>query len=259
MSKQVLIYENVVAVDKEKHKTTSIKSSGDYSFSSDLNSVPLLVTEFVEATKELTVVFSGEGEDVMPVAILGVENNACLSPGGDWEKSYIPAFFRRYPFIFASDDEGENFTLCLDESYQGCNEENIGERLFDAEGSQTVYLKGVLEFLQTYQAHFKATQVFCQKLVELDLLEPMEATYSIKDKKTGSLSGFQAVSREKIKALPDDVLLDLVRSDHLELLYKHLNSLGNFNLLVEKIGETLADADEEKDEKDEKDVEKIAA
>ena len=246
MDKQLLIYENVVAINSEKHTNTSIKLDGSYLFAKEINSCPLLVTEFIEAAKDFSVVFSGD-EEVMPLIILGIEDNSYVTENNNWSASYVPAFLRRYPFVFASDDEGKNFTLCLDESFVGCNEENIGERLFDSEGSQTQYLKNVLEFLQTYQAHFRATQIFCEKLVELDLFEPMEASYKIREQKTGNLTGFKAVSREKLKALSDEQILDLARSDYLELIYKHIGSMTNFSKMISGIAETMPEDDPEQE------------
>ncbi len=247
MDKQLLIYGNVAAVDSEKHRNMSVKLDGTYAFAKDINSSPLLVTEFIEATKDFAVVFSGDDE-VMPLVLLGIDDNSYVSDESKWTASYTPAFLRRYPFVFASNDEGSNFTLCLDESFVGCNEENIGERLFDSEGSHTQYLKNVLEFLQTYQAHYKATQVFCKKIVELDLLEPMEASYKIREQKTGNVTGFKAISREKIKALSDEQLLELVRSDYLELIYKHLSSMANFSKMIENIAEAMPEEKAEKKE-----------
>ena len=35
---------------------------------------------------------------------------------GNWVGKYVPAFVRRYPFVFSSND-GENFTLCVDDPH----------------------------------------------------------------------------------------------------------------------------------------------
>ena len=45
---------------------------------------------------------------------------------------YIPAFVRRYPFVFAQDKEAKNFILHVDERFEGMNEAGRGERLFDS-------------------------------------------------------------------------------------------------------------------------------
>ena len=37
-----------------------------------------------------------------------------VNEAGKWLGKYVPAFLRRYPFVFSSNDEGKNFTLCID-------------------------------------------------------------------------------------------------------------------------------------------------
>ena len=142
MATQLLFYTNAVPVNKERHADLSVKSGKDFGFARLVNSVPLLTVEFLRAAPEYAVVFAGDGENIIPVAILGAEaeRNAFVKDDGSWDGKYIPAFVRRYPFVFASSDDGKNFTLCLDDGFDGCNTEGKGERLFDAEGNRTQYL-----------------------------------------------------------------------------------------------------------------------
>jgi hypothetical protein len=143
---------------------------------------------------------------------------------------------RRYPFVFASSDDGKNFTLCVDESFAGCNTEGRGERLFDAEGNRTQFLETVLNFLKEYQAQFQRTRAFCSRLKDLGLLEPMQATFTLPSGEQRNLTGFMAVNRAKLKGLDDDVLAKMAKGDELELVYLHLHSMQNFSRMLERIG-----------------------
>lgn len=245
MATQLLFYTNAVPVNKERHADLSVKSGKDFGFARLVNSVPLLTVEFLRAAPEYAVVFAGDGENIIPVAILGAEaeRNAFVKDDGSWDGKYIPAFVRRYPFVFASSDDGKNFTLCLDDSFQGCNTEGKGERLFDAEGNRTQYLETVLNFLKEYQAQFQRTRAFCSRLKELDLLEPMQATFTLPSGQRRNLTGFMAVNRAKLKALDEDQLARMAKSDELELIYLHLHSMQNFSRMLERIG-ARAEADE---------------
>ncbi|MEL6813210.1 MAG: SapC family protein, partial [Cyanobacteria bacterium J06598_3] len=187
------------------------------------------------------IVFVGSQEDnaIMPAIILGVrDKNLYLTETGHWRGNYTPAFVRRYPFVFSSNNEGNTLTLCIDEDFEGCNQDGRGERLFDADGEQTQFLQGTLEFLKGYQAHFQRTQAFCQRLNEFDLFEPMQASLTLKSGETLSLDGFMAVSREKLKALTGEQLATLAALDELELIYLHLQSIRNFSEIGELIAET---------------------
>jgi hypothetical protein len=236
MATQLMIYETAVPVSPQRHGGWSVKTGKDYSFARHLNSIPLIAAEFARAAAEYPIVFAGAEDEVLPAVVLGARDreNLYLSSDGAWQAKYIPAFIRRYPFVFASTDDGTRFTLCIDEQFSGCNQDGRGERLFDADGEQTQYLGTVLEFLKHYQVQFQRSRAFCAKLKDLELLEPMRAQFKFPSGEEGSLGGFMAVSRERLKALSDEQLVELMRSDELELVYLHLQSMHNFSMMVER-------------------------
>jgi hypothetical protein len=239
MATQLLIYERAVPVSQQRHRDWYIKTGNDYSFAGKVNSVPLVAAEITIAAQTYPIVFAGES-DLVPVVLLGVRDgeNLFIGKDGAWDAKYVPAFVRRYPFVFSSTDEGRNFTLCLDEDFSGLNTEGKGERLFDTEGERTQYLKNVLNFLQVYQAQFQRTQTLCKKLADLDLFEPMQAQVRLKSGQQLTLGGFKVVSRDKLKALPAETLGELAKADELEVIYAHLASLRNFGPMVERMGAT---------------------
>lgn len=238
MSSQLLIYESAVPVSNARHADLSVEVGADYGFSRRVNSVPLMAVEFPHAAAEYAIVFSGTSQAFIPAVILGMraDENLYLKEDGSWEAKYVPAFVRRYPFVFSSSQDGKTFTLCIDEAFPGFNREGRGQRLFDAEKKPTEYVAKVLKFLEQYQAEFRRTQAFCQKLKELDLLEPMRAQASLKSGERLALTGFMAVSRERLKALPAETLAELAKTDALELLYLHLQSMRNFSAMAGRLG-----------------------
>jgi len=174
----------------------------------------------------------------MPAAILGVQQdkNIFISDDGHWQGRYIPAFVRRYPFVFSSSEDGATFTLCVDKEFKGLNEDGRGEKLFDEQGEKTTYLDKMLNFLQEYQLQFQRTQTFCKQLKELDLLETMQAHISMPTGSQQSLTGFQVINRDRLKALDGEKLAELAKTDALELAYLHLQSMNNFSVMVDQAG-----------------------
>src|SRR2546428_89852 len=132
MPAKQLIYESAAPVSKTRHAGWSVEVGTDYAFSRKVNSVPLMAVEFPGAAAEYAIVFAGNEEAVMPAVILGMreQENLYLGPLGGWQAKYIPAFLRRYPFVFSSQDDGKNFELCIDEGFAGFNQVGRGERLF---------------------------------------------------------------------------------------------------------------------------------
>lgn len=237
MTTQLLIYETAVPVSSGRHGKCSVEMGENYGFARSVVSVPLMTVEFAQAAGDYAIVFSASGGEVVPVVVLGARQNENLyvSANGKWQASYIPAFIRRYPFVFTVSDDGETFTLCVDEAFPGLNYLGRGKALFDETGKATPYVDDVLKFLQEYRAQFERTKAFCNKLKELDLLEPMRAEFSLLDGEKTSLFGFQAVSREKLKKMAAKRLLELAQTDELELLYTHLYSMHNFNAIKDKL------------------------
>jgi hypothetical protein len=241
MSNQLLFYTAATPVNLQRHRDWGVESTGDFSFAANTNSAPVMAVEFAKAAAEYTLIFAGEGKKVVPSAVLGIQNdsNLYVDSNGKWASKYIPAFVRRYPFVFSSGDEGKTFTLCIDEDYAGLNKKAEGNRLFGADGERTDYLNGVLNFLKEYQTEYNRTQLFCDKLVELELLEPMQAQIKLKSGKQLSLTGFQSVSREKLNALAPETLSELAKTGALELIYIHLYSMKNFSEMMERVSVSL--------------------
>lgn len=237
MATQQLIYETAVPVSSGRHARCSVEVGADYSFTRNVNSMPLMAVEFPQASPDYAIVFAGNAEAIMPAVILGVRGNEnlYLSKSGVWQAKYIPAFVRRYPFIFSSSADGKTFTLCIDEDFSGFNKEGRGQRLFTDDAKPTPYVEGVLKFLQEYRSQFLLTQAFCKKLIESKLLEPMQAQFTLVSGEKMSLSGFMVVDRKKLKALPGDVLAELAKTDQLELLYLHLQSMRNFTAVKDRL------------------------
>ena len=230
MTKQLLIYETAVPVSPARHGKHSMEVAGNYAFSAGINAVPLMAVEILRAATEYAVVFTAVGDDVMPAVVLGVkgDQNLYLGPDGHWNAKYIPAFIRRYPFVFSASEDNKTLTLCVDEAYPGLNTEGRGARLFGDDGKPAPYVDQVLAFLKEYQAHFVRTQAFGKRLKESGLLEPMQAKVTTPGGATLSLTGFLAVNRGRLRELPADQLAALAKTDELELLYLHLYSMRNF-------------------------------
>lgn len=237
MSNTMLLYKNVAPVNKQRHAKWAVSGSQRFEFAKSTNSVPVSAVEFTAASKEFAIVFAKSKEGMMPIAILGVRSgeNLFVDADGQWKANYVPAFVRRYPFVFSTGDEGKTLTLCLDEGYEGVSESGDGERLFTDDGANSPYLEKVITFLREYQEHFQRTQIFCKRLEEMELLEPMGAQFKTPDGQDGSLGGFYVVNRDKLKQVPQEKLAELVKSDELEMIYLHLSSMQNLREAIKRL------------------------
>lgn len=243
MSTQLLIYENTIPLSKERHAGWFVEVGADFGYTKSLNALPLLAAEFVAASREYPVVFSQAGDVIQPVVLLGMrgQENLYLDQANHWTAQYIPAFLRRYPFVFSRSEDGKTFTLCIDESFSGFNQKGKGQPLFGEDGAISPYVNNVLQFLQDFQAEHAKTQAFCKKLDEFELFQSQNAVWTGPSGEKVALTGFNTIDRAKLQAMPPKVLSGMVGTGELDLIYAHLHSLSNFNGFKNKMAAEAAE------------------
>lgn len=238
--KQLLIYDRPVPLNRDTHRRVRIQATpGDMSFASGINSLPLAAVEFARAAAEYPIVFAGSSADsVVSAALLGLREseNLMVGPDGRWaERSYIPAFLRRYPFVLAEKDgSDDDFTVCLDEGFPGFGTEE-GEPLFTESGEDGSLLKNALQFLGDYQHQAKLTREFVARLQQHGLLHEKVIRVQPVGTPECTLQGFFVVDEVKLRALKPRALQQLVRDGDMGLIYAHLLSLANVERLSQRM------------------------
>lgn len=226
----MLLYKDIKALNRDEHKHLKLKAASHCEFATGTHLVPLAGLEFFQAARHYPIVFIGEGEAAMPIALLGLNegHNSFLNNEFQWQaNTYVPAFIRRYPFVLAQTDQN-NFTVCLDSAYEGWNEEE-GRELFAEDGQNSPFLSEMIQFLQNFTAEMDRTRAFVKLLNELELLSTRTLQLTHESGETFVLSDFLAVDEEKFAKLEDEQILSLHKAGVLGWVYAHLMSLGNAN------------------------------
>ena len=166
-----IFYKNPVFLDQEKHKGKSLNPDLGFSFASGQIAVPVNAVEFPFLTRHYPVVFVGE-ENTTPAVFMGLRPNENLFvEDGKWqERTYIPAYVRRYPFIMSEDKQNDKLILCVDENDDTIVKKKDNE-FFDG-SEMTDLTKNALEFCKSYHQASMQTTEFAKKLKEFDLLTP---------------------------------------------------------------------------------------
>lgn len=233
MEKQLLIYESVVPISIDRHREWSVTQGDVFPFAQDLNSCPIMSTEFLQAAQDMPIIFGKHDGGFTPMCALAFEQGkpGYMDKDGKWKGRYVPAFIRRYPFVFAKHGDGDDFALCIDEKYSGFDETGkTGDRLFDGD-EPSDFLNTQKELAKNYEVESRRTNVLCELLEQHNLFDPMSAQVSMPDGSKRALTGFHVISKERLKALPDDVVKDMFDRDVIELIYIHLMSMRNMELL----------------------------
>ena len=234
------MFDNLEALDSDKHSDLRFTQAGDFGFASGLASAPLSASEVVAASKCFPVVFSTEGP-LLPLAMLSVKEgvNSFVDGEGKWEAPYVPAHVRRYPFILGNTDTPENFTIMFVPGAPHFADPG-GEALFTADGERGPTMSKVVDFLTAFQQEIAATEILLAPLEESGVLSVQRLELADFEGKTTSIEGVRAVDREKLTALDDKTLAGWVRDGMMVMIDAHLASLNNFIALAARQGtETL--------------------
>lgn len=230
------IYRKPVFLNAVNHRNLKVAPLRDFKFAKEANSALVVGEDFQEASRFYPIVF-GKDQDsaIVAVALLSLKTNDNLfvDEEGRWrEATYVPAYFRRYPFILAKGrPEAKQLTVCIDSAYEGFGKER-GVQLFDGEGNQTEELKKTVELLTAFQAQFDRTRVMIGLLEEYGLLKEMTANITLPGGAKVGIPGLLIVDEAALLKLDDDKILKLVRPGYLALIYAHLWSLSNLKSLM---------------------------
>lgn len=233
----VLFYANPEPLNAEMHGALGVnRTEKPYAFVSRTHVVPLTVTEFAAAALSYPIVFVGEAKT--PLAVMGLNDgsNLFVSPTGDFRpEAYIPAFVRRYPFVFANDDANDRLILCIDTKAPFIS--NTPEVPFFEAGQPSAYTQNAMQFCNEFEGERRRTESFVQLIKDLDLFEVREAVFTPTnpDGSQGApqkLADYFCVSEEKLKALPADKYIELRDNGALGQMYAHIISLLGWDKLI---------------------------
>ena len=178
------MYKKVKLLTKND-KNLKVNVIENFSYAKELTQTIITVDEFFKAAKSQPIVFAkNKDEEYFASTLLGLEEkkNDFINDKGEWlNGEYIPAYVRRYPFVFVQEKE----TLAL--AYDDCKEINKkkGKSFFNKNGEITDYIKNVMNFMENFQKSSQKTALFIKELELLGLLEDANANMNVNGKLQG--------------------------------------------------------------------------
>ncbi len=236
-----VFYEQPMMLSRETHKDLKLSDSTSFTFAQNVASVPVVISEFAVASAHYPIVFvqgdesRGTAADrPMPMALLSTQSgrNDFVDEDGSWKAgTYIPAYVRRYPFVFASAEDKDNFVLCADLSSDRLSREE-GAPLFTDGGEPTETTSRALSFCNDFQRDYAMTERFVDTLMGLDLLSVQRLTITRRNQPNTVLEGLSLLNRDKFRKLTDEEFLELRRNGCLGPVYAHLSSLHRLRQFI---------------------------
>ena len=252
---------NFVVISKELHNGKFWVRPKNLKFAEKNILVPIFLTELGRAVTAFPLVFVKYEENFIFSALLGLApgENLFLTEDGKWLGNYIPALIRAYPFrlVRANNDQ---LTLAIDEDYIT---EKEGVPFFEGENLYKE-TENILKFLLEVEKGRVLTVNACEKLSELELIEPWNLRIKIEGGEK-SIEGIFKINENKLVSLSDEDFISLRKIGALQMIYGQLFSMGNLQILARlaqiKYGEPKKEEKPEKKQKvtsiDDVDVEEL--
>ena len=229
-----LFYQQPEALNPSVHEGLRLDPTPSMGFAQVTNAVPLTAAEFFETARHMPIIFVGK-ERPFAAAIVGLrdQQNLFIDDMGDWaEGVYIPAYVRRYPFVFVQRPDSDEFILCIDRASERIND-NEGDLFFEG-NEPTEMTQHALDFCSAFQRQHTATQTIIDQFVELDLLVSNQGTFRLPSGETLTLRDFQVIDESRFNELSDEAIISLRQSGALAAAYAHMFSQRCWNDLVQR-------------------------
>ncbi|HEV7715285.1 MAG TPA: SapC family protein [Steroidobacteraceae bacterium] len=239
-SSMPIFYKNPQPLEPGRHPRAGLNPKNNFAFSQGTNAVALTLSEFPLAARNYPIVFSS-ASPVVPFAVVGVRDNENLfvEKDGRWrEDAYVPAYVRRYPFIFSEVPNSDRLLLCVDEDAEQF--ETDSTQPFFVNGKPSENLQRALKFTEMFHADLEETRRFGAWLEENGMLEEKVARADFSGGTSYTLRGFRLINPEKLGTLTDAQVLELHKKAWLPLLHFHLQSLQNWQFLSKLIPQVAA-------------------
>lgn len=250
LSGNVLFYNNPVPLTLEAHKNLGVKQvANPFTFLRSAHAIPVTVSEFGIASTSFPIIFVGE--DKTPVAVTGVrqgENEFVDDQGIPDPDHYVPAFARRYPFVFAADQSADRLLLCVDTTAPMVSE--TPDVPFFEGDQPSKFTQDAMEFCKEFERQRRSTTEFIQMMEEAGLLEQKTVSFTPRDASGAEaapqkIADYYAVSEEKLNALDAAKFNELKEAGALPAIYAHMVSLLNWPRVIQRAMRRLQSAQAE--------------
>lgn len=234
-----LFYNDLMPLNSRDHASWRTRGIDSAEFLKGAHAIPLTVDEFVEAQRDLPIVFSS-GADPLPLALMGLNegiNTFVDDQGKINDPVYLPAYVRRYPFMLARlTPDATELSLCFDPTSEAVGAFSEGEPLFGSDSQPSDNTRRILEFCDSFEQAGQRTKAFIDELKANDLLMDGEIAITLNDKPDQPFTyrGFQMVNREKLVEIPAEKLETWNRNGFLMIVHAHLFSLDQMRKIFSR-------------------------
>jgi SapC len=220
----------IVPLNKETHKSLKVDARASAAYGDNQRFTHVIVNEFPHLLVHYPILFAkdgGTGEFHCGV-MLGFEEaeNLFLEEWRDLQ-FYRPLGLQRVPFYA----HGPEVAIDLDHPRVGVAD---GKPLFTEYGQPTRYLQSIIWAFQDLAPGIEVTRHFITRLLELNLIEPLDIEVEFDDGRIFNCEGLYTVNQETLRTLPDAAVVELYRRGYMRLIHYMIGSLKQIPVLARK-------------------------
>lgn len=218
-------------VSREHHAGKKWQRVSSYGFAAKEALVPVLEAEIAKVALSMPLAFSHQDGRYTLMAILSPVpgRNLYVGPQGRWLMSYVPVWFRSYPFRLMPKPGTADLVLCVDtDSGLVVDGGAGGEDFVGSDANLSPALKTVLDFLTAAERSRKSTDLAVAALAEVQLIQPWPIKLK-SEQGEQAVRGLHRIDEARLRALPDEAFLKLRKSSALPIAYTQLLSMGHLS------------------------------
>jgi hypothetical protein len=230
--------DSIQTLDYALHGKLKVKQDPGFAHARDSNIAGIVMGELGDCASNFPLAFlpSPDGQGYSLVALLGLAQGDNVYFGEQfWSSTHVPWSIQRYPFVIGFDDKADDDAAPLAPCLV-TNSPLLGEKeglaLYNGEGKDSEFLQGRLRLLSMLWDGEQQTQQFIKRLLELDLLVPLELELLKQKGEVRKMGGLLSIDETRLKALDAAQLKSLQDSNFLAPCYLILTSLYQLKHMI---------------------------
>ncbi len=220
----------IVPLNKEAHRTLTVDGRASAAYGDSRRFVQVVVNEFPHLVVHYPILFAKDAKTgrFYCGAMLGFDEdeNLFLDQWRD-RQFYRPLSLQRAPFY----THGDELAIDLDDPRVGADG---GKPLFDEFGQPTRYLQSIIWAFQDLKPGIELTKVFIARLLELNLIEPVDIEVEFDDGSLRNCVGLYTINQDGLSRLPDATVVELFRRGYLTLIHLMIASQKQLPVLARR-------------------------
>ena len=220
----------IATLSNEAHRSLRVDARPSAAYGDDGRFAQVVIGEFAQLVVHYPILFRKDAAtgQLHCGALLGYDEGENLFLE-EWREGwrYRPLQLQRAPFL----TYGRYLAIDLDHPRVGVE---AGEPLFTHDGRPTPYLESIKQAVSYLHSGMRATQIFIARLLELELIEPIDLEVEFDDGSRRDGVGLYTIDAGALAALEDAAVVELHRRGYLRLIDFMIASLKQLPVLTSR-------------------------